>query len=123
VELKNVGKTAFLFRRFPTFYHRHLHLAKPLLHVIRETTLERLIVANLTVILIVTMLLAKLESLPVFDSFWLTMTTITTVGYGDITPHTSYGKFVCCFLMLFGITMFGMLSAKIIETYQRGDEE
>ncbi|MDA3113526.1 hypothetical protein NVQ97_13085, partial [Staphylococcus pseudintermedius] len=25
-EIKNVGKTAFSFRHFPTFYNRHLHM-------------------------------------------------------------------------------------------------
>ena len=27
---------------------------------------------------------------------------MTTVGYGDITPHTPLGKFVACFVMVMG---------------------
>jgi voltage-gated potassium channel len=33
--------------------------------------------------------------------YWATV-TITTVGYGDITPHTHLGKAIASFMMLLG---------------------
>jgi voltage-gated potassium channel len=33
--------------------------------------------------------------------YWA-IVTMTTVGYGDITPHTSIGKLVASFMMLLG---------------------
>nr|WP_307727923.1 ion transporter [Massilia terrae] len=39
-------------------------------------------------------------SIPV-SMYWATV-TMTTVGYGDITPHTNIGKFIASFMMLLG---------------------
>lgn len=33
--------------------------------------------------------------------YWATV-TMTTVGYGDLTPHTSVGRFIASFMMLLG---------------------
>ncbi len=38
-----------------------------------------------------------------FDSFWWTMTTLTTVGYGDFYPSSVAGRWLGIFLFLFGI--------------------
>ena len=43
------------------------------------------------------------------DAFWLTLVTITTVGYGDMVPITPAGKVVASMLMLVGIGMFTFL--------------
>jgi voltage-gated potassium channel len=44
-----------------------------------------------------------LEELPLLDAFYMTVTTITTVGYGDITPHTFYGKIFTAGLIVAGV--------------------
>lgn len=48
-----------------------------------------------------------------FDSFWYTLVTITTVGYGDIAPESIEGRIAGIFLLLFGVAVFGALSGKI----------
>ena len=40
------------------------------------------------------------DSIP--DSIYWAIVTITTVGYGDLTPATSLGKFISSFIMLLG---------------------
>jgi voltage-gated potassium channel len=40
------------------------------------------------------------------DALWWSLTTITTVGYGDFYPKSLEGKFVAAFLMLTGIALF-----------------
>ena len=40
-----------------------------------------------------------LESLSLLDAFWLTFTTITTVGYGDLSAATPGGRLVTVVLM------------------------
>ncbi len=45
------------------------------------------------------------------DAFWLTITTMTTVGYGEIYPATTEGRIVATILLFAGIlTFFGFLS-------------
>ncbi len=45
------------------------------------------------------LLMMWLESLSFFDAFWLTFTTITTVGYGDLSAATPGGRLVTVVLM------------------------
>lgn len=44
---------------------------------------------------------------------WWSIVTITTVGYGDYTPHTAAGRIVAVALMLVGIGFLSMLTATI----------
>jgi len=44
-----------------------------------------------------------------FNSIWLLVMTITTVGYGDYTPNTTMGKWVAMFAALWGSFMISLL--------------
>jgi voltage-gated potassium channel len=44
------------------------------------------------------------------DALWWSVTTITTVGYGDKYPVTTAGRIVAMLLMISGIGIFGTLS-------------
>ena len=48
-----------------------------------------------------------------FDAFWYTLVTITTVGYGDVTPQSTTGRIAGIFLLLFGVVTFGGISGKV----------
>jgi voltage-gated potassium channel len=45
------------------------------------------------------------------DALWWGVTTITTVGYGDVTPMTNEGRLVAGALMVLGIGLFGSITA------------
>jgi voltage-gated potassium channel len=47
------------------------------------------------------------------DALWWATTTVTTVGYGDTFPTTPAGRGIAVFLMVAGITLFGLLTANI----------
>jgi voltage-gated potassium channel len=46
------------------------------------------------------------EKLSFFNAFYFTITTLSTVGYGDITPLTVGGKILAIFVILIGIGTF-----------------
>ena len=55
------------------------------------------------------------------DGIWWALVTVTTVGYGDITPATTLGRFVAGTLMFFGLgliaTVTAIVSAKFVQNY------
>jgi voltage-gated potassium channel len=58
------------------------------------------------------------------DSLWWSVTTVTTVGYGDTFPTTPAGRGLAVFLMVAGITLFGLLTANIAAFFlERSTEE
>ena len=61
-----------------------------------------------------------------FDAFWYTIVTITTVGYGDIAPASLWGRISAMALLLVGVAIFGALSGKfasfILDRQQKKDK-
>ncbi|PVY97739.1 potassium channel family protein [Actinomycetospora cinnamomea] len=47
------------------------------------------------------------------DALWWVLTTITTVGYGDLYPVTTQGRLVAAGLMIAGIAVLGTVTAAI----------
>jgi voltage-gated potassium channel len=47
------------------------------------------------------------------DAVWFSMVTVATVGYGDIYPKTSFGRVLAGFLIFFGVSVFGIITASI----------
>lgn len=47
------------------------------------------------------------------DALWWSVTTVTTVGYGDHFPVTTAGRFVAVALMLVGIACIGAITAGV----------
>lgn len=47
------------------------------------------------------------------SGIWWSIVTLTTVGYGDISPTTAGGRVVAAVIMFFGIGLLGMLSANL----------
>lgn len=57
--------------------------------------------------------------LSTWDGVWWAMTTVTTVGYGDIVPMTSTGRIIAIAVMLVGIGFIAILTAGAAERFIR----
>ena len=84
-----------------------------------ELLTSKLVIASLITILIFTVLMLiiflseqKTNSAinTLFDAIWYTLVTITTVGYGDITPRSILGRTSAMILLLAGVALFVALS-------------
>src|SRR5271170_8217109 len=60
-----------------------------------------------------------IDHYPVFDAFYMTVTTVTTVGYGELHPLSQAGRIFNCFLILFGVVTLllaiGAMTQTVIE--------
>jgi voltage-gated potassium channel len=57
------------------------------------------------------------------DALWWAAATITTVGYGDVFPKTPAGRGIAVLLMLIGISVFGLLTARVAALFVEANEE
>ncbi|MCB0932911.1 MAG: potassium channel family protein [Mycobacterium sp.] len=47
------------------------------------------------------------------DAVWWSISTVTTVGYGDLSPVTTTGRVIAVFLMIGGISLVGLVTATL----------
>lgn len=94
-----------------------LSLLRRLGQFLRRENLHRVLVVLLALSLFSAVALWRLEGgadKPSFvDWLWWSVVTLTTVGYGDITPSTPAGRLIGIFLMFSGIGTLSMLTATI----------
>ncbi|HEY1340916.1 MAG TPA: potassium channel protein [Bryobacteraceae bacterium] len=78
-----------------------------------------ILVAITATLLIGTVGFTFIEHYPPFDAFYMTLTTMTTVGYGEIHPLSHAGRVFNSFLIFFGVTTIfiaiGAMTQTIIE--------
>ncbi|WP_329122779.1 potassium channel family protein [Streptomyces sp. NBC_01353] len=61
------------------------------------------------------------------DSIWWAAETLTTVGYGDVTPVTPVGRIIAVGMMACGVALIGAVtgsfSSWLIQSFRREDEK
>ncbi len=89
-----------------------------ILRFIRRENLDRLFLIVVLLMVFSTIGLVLVE--PGVDwrnALWWSIVTLTTVGYGDITPTTLGGRLIGIVIMIFGIGILGMLTATIASVF------
>ncbi|WP_125765390.1 potassium channel family protein [Levilactobacillus mulengensis] len=86
-------------------YHRFIY----------QTGFIYLFSISVAIIVLSAFLFSLTEKQNLADSLWWAITTATTVGYGDETPHTAFGKIIASFLMVGGIGFIGLLTSTITD--------
>lgn len=61
------------------------------------------------------------EDMPFTDALWWSFVTATTVGYGDLSPATNFGRIIAALLMLVGIGLIGSLTSTITSFFLKED--
>jgi voltage-gated potassium channel len=61
----------------------------------------------------------KGQHLSAWDGVWWAITTVTTVGYGDIKPETDVGRIIAMVVMTVGIGFVALLTAAAAERFMR----
>ena len=81
---------------------------------IKRERLDRLLLIIGALIAVSAVIVSLVEpDLSLFSAFWWSIVTLTTVGYGDISPTTTGGRIVAILIMFLGIGLLGTLSATI----------
>jgi voltage-gated potassium channel len=79
------------------------------------------IVTATAVIVVVSGVLMRLldssEYPSVFRGMWWALQTVTTVGYGDVTPRHLSGRIVATFVMFEGIALLAIVTAAITSSF------
>jgi voltage-gated potassium channel len=99
--------------------------------VLRHRKLNYTLLVAVVVIGIAGLLVAEFERTApsanihtVADGLWWSVSTITTVGYGDRFPVTPAGKGLAVILMLVGVGIFGLLAGTLASFFvERGQKE
>jgi voltage-gated potassium channel len=63
------------------------------------------------------------EFATVGDSLWWGIVTLTTVGYGDIVPKTSTGRWAGVTIMITGIAVLGLLSGSLASFFRLDESD
>jgi len=62
----------------------------------------------------------RTQNIGLGDSIWWAVTTMTTVGYGDVFPETAMGRFVGATIMLIGIGLLALVTGAVAEQFLKG---
>lgn len=54
-----------------------------------------------------------------FDSLWFVLSTITTVGYGDVLPQSGIGRIIGLIILIVGVLIFSTITGAIATFFAR----
>ena len=57
------------------------------------------------------------------DGLWWALVTLATVGYGDVVPHSGWGRVVGSFVIVMGVTFLTILTATVTSHLVAADQD
>jgi len=121
----------FRILRLANYTFQGRELTKALARSRTKITIFMIFILVMVTIIGSVMYLVEAGSNPGFDSiprsiYW-TIVTLTTVGYGDITPVTNLGQFLSAFIMLLGYSIIavptGIVSGELMRASMKSGSD
>ena len=109
--MPNISRPDLLERRMNRFLHEPVSVRNAASVIVGVTLL--IVVAGGVAIRI----LDHDEYSSIWLGMWWSLQTVTTVGYGDVTPESVPGRFVGALVMLQGIAFLAIVTAAITSTF------
>jgi len=86
--------------------------------------MRNILTALFSFIIIIGIGIGYIEHIGMWNGIYLAFTSALTVGYGDITPKTALGKFLCVgILPIIGMLLTGIMVAGAIKAIEIGNEK
>jgi voltage-gated potassium channel len=80
--------------------------------------------AALTVLIGFLMTLVDKRDFPTLgDGLWWAVQTLSTVGYGDIVPHSTWGRLLGSLVIIMGVTFLAFLTASVTSMFIAAEQE
>ncbi|MBC1904067.1 MULTISPECIES: potassium channel family protein [Listeria] len=97
----------------------------PIYSFLKEKNMHKVFIALLVLLLIIPIPIFIIEPKinSYADAFWWTIVTVTTVGYGDLSPVTIYGRIIAGILMLLGISIIGVVTSVISSLFISNEKD
>ncbi|EBF5123299.1 potassium channel family protein, partial [Listeria monocytogenes] len=97
----------------------------PIYSFLKEKNMHKVFIALLVLLLIIPIPIFIIEPKinSYADAFWWTIVTVTTVGYGDLSPVTIYGRIIAGILMLLGISIIGVVTSIISSLFISNEKD
>lgn len=100
-----------------TLFKTDTHLLE---HYLERSNMGRLAVTIIIIVLFSSLILFLLD--PNMDdlliSLWFVVSTVTSVGYGDVTPSSTVGRLIGIFLIIIGYLILSIFIGSISSFYQ-----
>lgn len=119
-----------LFRLFKLF--RYVHSYNKFIQVLSEKRFEFYTISIFILFILFTSSTAIFffeaqedggEIVTFFDGLYWSLITLTTVGYGDITPQTTEGRVITMILVICGVAVMAFITSIIVASFNEKMEE
>jgi voltage-gated potassium channel len=107
-----------------TFLKNIFKFSGSILRGLKDAEFRGLLFFVLVILLVGTFFYHKVENWSWLDSFYFSSISLTTVGYGDLTPKTDIGKIFTVFYIFSGVgVILGFISSVASKAHEKSFSE